>query len=93
MDRLAKRSYCVFELAPLLHLDVSTVSKHLGILKASGILQSKKAGTTVSYSLEARFLLPFIDCLEKRLFCQTGRNLPGRSRVKTHHAVPGGRKA
>ena len=65
VDRLAEKPICVGELTTLIGADVSTVSKHLSILKNAGIIADRKEGTTVYYSLEAPCLLRFISCVEQ----------------------------
>jgi DNA-binding transcriptional ArsR family regulator len=65
VDKLSEHPYCVCELTEMIGADTSTVSKHLSILKAAGIISDRKEGTTVYYSLEAPCLLRFIGCVEQ----------------------------
>jgi ArsR family transcriptional regulator len=51
LERLQDRAHCVCELTDLVGADVSTISKHLSVLKHAGIVVSRKEGTTVYYSL------------------------------------------
>jgi DNA-binding transcriptional ArsR family regulator len=64
IEELAEKSYCVRELTEMVGLDVSTVSKHLSILKHSGLVSIEKKGKQVFYSLRMRCALNFLDCVE-----------------------------
>lgn len=46
-----RRERCVCEITPALGLDQSTVSKHLAVLRAHGVLNSRREGSRVLYSL------------------------------------------
>ena len=64
IEELSKKSYCVCELTEMVGLDVSTVSKHLSILKNAGLVNVEKKGKQVFYSLRMRCALNFLDCVE-----------------------------
>ena len=64
VDKLQKQPYCVCELTDMVGLDTSTVSKHLSLLKAAGIVEDRKEGTTVYYSLACECISSFMDGLE-----------------------------
>jgi ArsR family transcriptional regulator len=64
LEELANKSYCVSELTEMVGLDVSTVSKHLSILKNAGLVNVEKKGKEVFYSLRMRCALNFLDCVE-----------------------------
>ena len=51
VEKIQEKPHCVCELSDLVGSDTSTISKHLSILKAAGILRDRKEGTTVYYSL------------------------------------------
>ena len=51
---LRERELCVCEIIELLGLAPSTVSKHLSILYQAGLLESRKDGRWVYYSLAAK---------------------------------------
>jgi len=67
---------CVCELQALVGSDISTVSKHLNILKEAGILQDERRGTNIFYSLRMKCVANFLHCVEefvgKRLEDQIG---------------------
>ncbi len=58
---------CVCELQQTVGSDMSTVSRHLAILKNAGIVQSEKEGTTVYYRLRISCLGRFFQCVESVL--------------------------
>jgi len=64
VDELARRERCVNELTRLVGDDVSTVSKHLSVLKRVGILEDEKRGMQVYYRLRTRCILSFFTCVE-----------------------------
>jgi DNA-binding transcriptional ArsR family regulator len=64
IEQLADKSYCVFELTEMVGLDVSTVSKHLSILRNAGLVSVQKIGKQVFYSLRIPCALNFLDCVE-----------------------------
>lgn len=61
---LARRERCVCELRDLVGGDLSTVSKHLTILKNAGILEDAKRGLQVFYRLRCPCILDFFSCIE-----------------------------
>jgi len=67
VDQLAKKDLCVNELTEKIGDDMSTVSKHLSVLKSVGIVQSSKKGTQVNYSLKMPCVLNFFGCVESVL--------------------------
>jgi ArsR family transcriptional regulator len=66
-DELAAGPRCVQELQRLVGSDISTVSKHLSILKNVGIVQDERRGVQVFYRLHCPCVVDFFDCAEKVL--------------------------
>jgi DNA-binding transcriptional ArsR family regulator len=64
VDRLAEHEYCVNELTELIGSDMSTVSKHLSVLKNAGVVQDEKRGTSMYYSLRIPCILNFFKCAD-----------------------------
>lgn len=64
-EKLQEKSYCVCELTEMVQADTSTVSKHLTVMKNAGIIESRKDGTTVYYSLRCKCIMKFIGCIEE----------------------------
>ncbi|UCH83532.1 MAG: winged helix-turn-helix transcriptional regulator [Candidatus Latescibacterota bacterium] len=64
VDRLSQGEKCVQELTEMIGADVSTVSKHLSVLKNAGIVRDNKCGTQVFYRLEMPCVLNFFSCVQ-----------------------------
>ncbi len=63
VDRLSQGEQCVQELADLVGADISTVSKHLSILKNVDIVKDEKRGAKVFYTLHMPCVLNFFSCI------------------------------
>lgn len=64
VDELSKGERCVHELTELVGADMSTVSKHLSVLKSVGLVRDDKRGSEVYYTLRMGCVLDFFDCVE-----------------------------
>ena len=64
VDELSRGERCVCELTEMVGADISTVSRHLAILKNAGVAQDDKRGAMVFYSLKCPCVLKFLDCVE-----------------------------
>jgi ArsR family transcriptional regulator len=64
VDELSRGERCVCELTDGIGADVSTVSKHLSVLKAAGIVLDDKRGVQVFYRLRVPCILNFFGCVE-----------------------------
>jgi ArsR family transcriptional regulator len=64
VEELAKREWCVCELTAMIGDDISTVSKHLTVLKNAGLVEDEKRGQQVFYSLRVPCILNFFGCVE-----------------------------
>ena len=64
VDELAKGERCVCELQELVGADMSTVSKHLTVLKKAGLVESEKRGLQVFYTLLSPCVMNFFTCVE-----------------------------
>ena len=62
IDRLNKGECSVGELTDLVGSDVSTISKHLALLRANGIVEDRRQGTTVYYRLLTPCVCNFFVC-------------------------------
>lgn len=67
VDELSRGERCVCDLRDLVGHDISTVSKHLAILKGAGIVVDEKRGKQVYYRLKVPCVLNFFNCLESVL--------------------------
>ena len=65
---------CVCDLQALVGDDMSTVSKHLSVLREAGVVASEKRGTNIYYRLAICCLETFLKCtgelVEKRVLAQ-----------------------
>ena len=64
VEELKRQERCVYELTDLIGADMSTVSKHLSVLKSAGIVQIDKRGTQIFYQLKVPCILDFVHCVE-----------------------------
>ncbi|MBI2431748.1 MAG: winged helix-turn-helix transcriptional regulator [Candidatus Hydrogenedentes bacterium] len=64
VDEISKEERCVCELTALIGADMSTVSKHLSILKDAGIVADEKRGVLVYYRLRVPCVLNLFGCIE-----------------------------
>lgn len=64
VERLAKGTACVCDLVALVGADISTVSRHLSVLKSAGIVAGERKGAWVHYRLRCPCVLQFLDCVE-----------------------------
>jgi ArsR family transcriptional regulator len=67
VDELSRGERCVCELTDMIGADISTVSRHLSILKGAGIVKDDKRGSQVYYNLRVPCVLNFFDCIESVL--------------------------
>lgn len=64
VHELSRGPRCVCELTEMVGADMSTISKHLSVLKAAGIVADEKRGQQVYYSLRMTCVAGFIDCVD-----------------------------
>lgn len=74
VDALRDGEKCVCDLQALVGDDMSTVSKHLSVLREAGVVTSEKRGTNIYYRLAICCLETFLKCtgelVEKRVLAQ-----------------------
>ncbi len=70
IEELEKSELCVCELTEMVGADVSTVSKHLSVLKQAGLVIDDKRGNQVFYQLRVPCILNFFGCVESVLEAQ-----------------------
>jgi len=75
VEKLKDKPHCVCELAEMIGIDQSTTSKHLSILKNAGIIEDRKEGTSVHYSLRCHCIMDFIGCIENVIRMNLERDL------------------
>ncbi len=64
VEQLAQKERCVNELTEMVGSDMSTISKHLSILKNAYIIQDSKKGNHVFYSLSMPCVLNLFGCVD-----------------------------
>jgi DNA-binding transcriptional ArsR family regulator len=69
LEELAQKERCVCELTEMVGADMSTVSKHLTVLKQAGIVADEKRGAMVFYRLRVPCLGKLFDTVESVLAC------------------------
>jgi ArsR family transcriptional regulator len=65
--------------------DISTVSKHLTLLKNAGLVCDRRQGQWIYYSLRTPCIMGFLDCLEAVMKepCECGQCATASSAVKS----------
>ena len=70
VDELAKTGeHCVCELTEMVSVDMSTISRHLAILKGAGLVEDEKRGAMVYYRLRVPCIVDFFGCVESVMTC------------------------
>lgn len=76
VDMLAGGERCVCDLVRAVGLGWSTVSRHLAVLKAAGVVDDEKRGLQVFYRLALPCVATFSSCLDA---ARQGRNVEVRA--------------
>ena len=64
VDALVGGEKCVCDLTELVGSDMSTVSKHLTLMREAGLVVDRKVGQQVFYSLRCPCIVDFFGCIE-----------------------------
>lgn len=64
VDELSRGERSVLDLTAQVGSDVSTVSRHLAVLKSVDLVQTEKRGSQVFYSLRVPCVLDFFGCVD-----------------------------
>jgi ArsR family transcriptional regulator len=93
LDALASGEKCVCDLQAIVEADMSTVSRHLALMKSAGLLEDRREGNRVFYRLRVPCVMSFFGCVEavlrqdlekyRRIVAVTGLGEP-----QTEAAVP-----
>lgn len=76
LERLQNQPWCVCDLASHLGLSRSVASKHLSQLYDVGLLEVKKKGTQVIYTLAAPCLVEMAACAHRAVVAQRATRSP-----------------
>lgn len=63
-EALQRGELCVCDLRDLVGSDISTVSKHLTVMREAGLLEMEKRGLNVYYRLRCPCLRNFLECVD-----------------------------
>jgi ArsR family transcriptional regulator len=64
IDKLTEKEYCVCELTEMVGVDISTLSKHLSVMKSAGLLKTRREGNTIYYSLTCECITKYLSCVD-----------------------------
>jgi len=64
VDALSEGEKCVNDLTEIVGSDMSTVSKHLTLMKSAGLVVDRKQGLQVIYRLRVPCILNFFGCVD-----------------------------
>jgi DNA-binding transcriptional ArsR family regulator len=64
LETLSSGERCVCELQRLVGSDISTVSKHLALMRRAGLVEDRRLGLQVFYRLRVPCVLRFFDCVD-----------------------------
>lgn len=79
LEALAEGERCVCDLQKLVGSDMSTVSKHLAVMKRAGLVEVRKDGLWVHYRLRVPCILNFMSCVEAVLCADAEQACCGRA--------------
>lgn len=65
LDALAGGELCVCDLQKVVGSDMSTVSKHLAVMREAGLVEDRRQGLQVFYRLRVPCALHFFGCIDK----------------------------
>lgn len=83
VDTLQKKEHSVRMLTDMIGADISTVSKHLTVLKNAGLVCDEKDGSTVFYKLRVPCVLDFMSCIEAVLEANANQQQEALSSCKS----------
>jgi ArsR family transcriptional regulator len=64
IDFLSEGEKCVCEIVEQVGVDISTISKHLSVMKNAGLVEDEKRGLNVYYKMTCLCISSLFDCLE-----------------------------
>jgi ArsR family transcriptional regulator, arsenate/arsenite/antimonite-responsive transcriptional repressor len=67
VDQLAAHEFCVNELTAMIGCDMSTMSKHLSILRNAGVVVDEKRGACIYFTLRCSCVINFFACTDRVL--------------------------
>jgi len=79
LELLSEGEWCVCDLHREVGSDISTVSKHLAVMRSAGLVQDRRHGTQVFYSLQAPCILNIFSCIEQAACANARRTMEALS--------------
>ena len=67
VEKLADGEQCVCVLLEMFDVDMSTLSRHLSVLKNAGVVVDERRGKNIYYSLKCHCIINMIECMEEVL--------------------------
>jgi DNA-binding transcriptional ArsR family regulator len=64
LETLAEGERCVCDLQRLVGSDMSTVSKHLALMRRAGLVEDRREGLKIFYRLRVPCVLRFLECVD-----------------------------
>ena len=64
LDALREGERCVGDLQELVGSDLSTVSRHLSVMRSAGLLSSRREGNQIFYELRVPCVMKTFACIE-----------------------------
>ena len=64
VEVLERGERCVCDLRDVVGADISTVSKHLALMKQAGIVIDRREGQKIFYRLRCPCIIRFLDCVD-----------------------------
>lgn len=63
LAKLQEKEHCVCELQEIIGFDMSTISRHLAVLRNAGIIAGRKVNNQVFYQLQYPCVLDTLRCI------------------------------
>jgi len=67
VEKLAEGEQCVCVCLEMFDIDISTLSRHLSVLKNAGIIRDERRGKNIFYSLTCPCIVSMFECMEEVL--------------------------
>jgi ArsR family transcriptional regulator len=67
VEKLADGEQCVCDCLEMFDIDISTLSRHLSVLKNAGIIRDERRGKNIFYSLTCPCIVSMFECMEEVL--------------------------
>ena len=80
---LAKGELCVCALKEIVGADMSTVSKHLSLMRSAGLVEDRKQGLKVFYRLTRPCIVEFLNCIDTMVEAKGPRDITRRRPAAT----------